>query len=465
MEGEAGEELRVEVGRLLRHDLAAGGDGEHGGGRRRVEEEGRRVAAGGRPGQRRFGVGRVVDPPLLGEVLFRHPQRRLEDGVVEHGHVQARERRRGEIPRPPREVQPVVSPEPHAEGVLTPRIGLRHRREQTLEPPPLSPSRDAFHRQRLRETRAQRVRGQPRVAHHAVVAEHGGARIVHRRHERHHELVRFPPRPVRTAFPPALLPPPVAVDARRLVPVMAVGDEERPVGQRVADPRRERRGLGPREAVGRVRAFGELRERLAPRCLIQERRERSVLVGREEEDGRQVGVHRRHEPEAIVPGPGQRALMREDPPGTRRLDPHQGQEPAAPALHVMPRGVAHMVAILNQVEGGTRVASEDSRLPPLGESPRRALVTVLARLQDQAHAVVRMAREQRLPGLGRDHVVGRGHNGPQIGDLARVVAERAERNDEGHGRLSGVGAISRRGRRGSRTRRRDRRAGCAAGRR
>ena len=87
VESEAGQQLGVEVGGLLRHDLAAVGDGPHAVGRRGVEEGPEPVSAGAQGGERAAHAVGVVHMCL--GVVVPHAQRVSEQELVEQAHREA----------------------------------------------------------------------------------------------------------------------------------------------------------------------------------------------------------------------------------------------------------------------------------------------------------------------------------------------------------------------------------------
>ena len=160
------------------------------------------------------------------------------------------------------------------------------------------------------------------------------------------------------------------VHARGLVAVVSVGDEqlralERAVhrrdGVRVADPPQAVAGA---VGVGRL-AVGRLGE---DRLDGRPRGPRRVVV--EREDGGEVRAGRAREPEAVLLGPGVRALVRADAAGPVVLDPHPGEDPVARAG----AAVGSRVVLGERPQGRLVVLDHDALGAPGGERRGRVLV-------------------------------------------------------------------------------------------
>ena len=223
----------------------------------------------------------------------------------------------------------------------------------------------------------------------------------------------------------------VRVDARGLVAVMAVGDQQLGVAQRVGDLGR---GVLLRHApepvlgavlVGHVaprHAFGVGGHR-APRGAGR------VVV--EREDGGEVRPRRAREPQAVLPRPRVGALVGPDAPRAVVLDTHAREEPAAGV------GVAVGAAVVLRERPQRRrgVAHEDLLRLPRGEQPRGVGVRVEVAVgpgQVDLDDVVRRAGGQRGSLLRVDHVVGRRHDGRQAADVVEGVVDCLQGLDVGH---------------------------------
>ena len=239
------------------------------------------------------------------------------------------------------------------------------------------------------------------------------ARVLQRDEAGHHVAVR------------ALAADLLRVHARRLVAVVAVGDQQLARLERRGDALdRGRVGDAP-QPVPRAVRVGDVGERLAVEVRLERPPRRVVRVVVQGEDGGEVGLRRARQPQAVLLGPGMRALVRADATGAVLLDADAREEAVARVRPAVRAGV-----VLGQgPERGLLVAGQDARVAPGREGLGGGGVGIVALRQvDLDDVVRRLARE---PGalLGVDHVVGRGDDGA---DVVAGVVEGAEGADVGH---------------------------------
>ena len=220
------------------------------------------------------------------------------------------------------------------------------------------------------------------------------------------------------------------VHAGRLVAVVAVGDQQLRGGQRGRDGgARLRVGDAP-EAVDRAVLVGHLApgRALDVRGDGAPRRPRRVVV--EREDGGEVGLGRAGQPQAVLLGPGVRALVRADLARAVVLDAHAREQAVAGA----PDAVGTRVVLRERPDRGLLVAHEHAVALPGGEhlGGVRVRVAVGARQVD-LDDVVRRARDQLGALRVVDDVVRRSRQGLEAAGGVEVVVEGAEGLDVGHG--------------------------------
>jgi hypothetical protein len=234
----------------------------------------------------------------------------------------------------------------------------------------------------------------------------------------------------------------VGVDARGLVAVVAVGDQQLGLGERV-----DRGGDGaavpdaPDAVLGAV-----IVQDLAPRHGLSvgregaPRRSRRVVV--EAEDRRQVGARGAREAEAVLLRPGVRALVGADAAGAVVLDPDAGEE----ALAGVAVAVRPGVVLGERPQGRLRIPDQDLLALPVAEQLGGVGVGVEVAVgfgQVDFHDVVRRAGGQTGAQLGVDHVVGRRHDGLQAADAVERVVEGVEGLDVCHGAAEANNASAR----------------------
>ncbi len=235
------------------------------------------------------------------------------------------------------------------------------------------------------------------------------------------------------------LAPLVPIAGRRLVPVVAIGDEHG-----------TGRGRGDQGSGGRTLALvGHHPQPVSHVVVVRHvghrgshhrggKRRRGAPGGAlvEPDHRRRVDSGRPQQAIPVLLGGGEGSLMRQHRgPGSKRLDPEPGEEPALDALDVRP---GNAIGLLVHVHGGPRVLAQRSVRAPGGEGPGGspvALIGVLAWLaigQVETDAVAGMAGEQIAMELSADHVIGRGDDQAQVAHRLGVVAEGAEGSDVGH---------------------------------
>ena len=227
----------------------------------------------------------------------------------------------------------------------------------------------------------------------------------------------------------------VGVDARGLVAVMPVGDQQLGVGQRrlqLGDQVRVGRAPEPVDGAVEIGGGGErlLRRQLGP-CV---RSAASVAVRKQREDGGQVRLRGAGQPQPVLLGSRMGALVGPDAPGAVVVHVHAREEAGAhPAAAV--RG---QVVLAQHPDRRRVLVHQDAALAPVAEGGGGLVV---AGRQVDVHHVVGAAGCQLGPQLVVDHVVGRGDQVVQRAGLRRVVAQRAKRLDVGHGRTLPSGRL------------------------
>ena len=160
----------------------------------------------------------------------------------------------------------------------------------------------------------------------------------------------------------------VGVDARGLVAVVAVGDQQLGVAERVLD-RGDRVGVGdPPEPVRGALVVGRLAPGLAADVRLERRPGRAARVGVQSEDRGEVRARGARQPEAVLLGPGVRALVRAD--AARGRSPRRARGRRSRAA----RGAAAgCVVVLRERPQRGRVVAHDRALGlPLREGPPAA---------------------------------------------------------------------------------------------
>jgi hypothetical protein len=220
----------------------------------------------------------------------------------------------------------------------------------------------------------------------------------------------------------------VGIDARGLVPVMTVGDEQFGVAQRVlrSDDRR-----GIREApepVDRPVVIGRLRPGLRARDLVEGLPHRSTGIREQRENGGEVDLGRAREPEAVLLGARVRALVGTDGSRAVRLDPHSGKAAAPRATLPIRAGVV----LSQRPQRRLLILHDNASLAPVAQLCGGAVVAFLAPFGEvDPHDVFRRAGLQDGTLLAVDDVIrGSDHVLQPAGD-GRVVMQRAEGFDLG----------------------------------
>ncbi len=258
--------------------------------------------------------------------------------------------------------------------------------------------------------------GVAEVGQQAVIPEHGQPGVGER-DERHQRVT------VR-----AVAADRVGVCARRLVAVMAVGDQQLRLGQFGGH---RAVGLGvvdPPDAVGRALVVGHLAPRLAAGVALDVA-PGIALVQRE--DRRHVVAGRLGEAEAVLLRPRLGALVWAHEPRAVGRHPDSAEEAA-------PDGASAVGGVVLLSQGPERrlaVGAEDALQPPLLERLGGVLVRIAApgraRQVDLDHVEWRTG-EQLRPLRRVDHVVRRSDHVGQCRDRGEVVVQRVERADLGH---------------------------------
>ena len=239
-------------------------------------------------------------------------------------------------------------------------------------------------------------------------------------------------------------PPLVAVAQRRLVAVVAIGDDQGAGARARAQARTRTIGLArvgddPQPVLDTVVVDHVDRRRDLGRRIEH----RGALAGAivvQRHDRRRVHARRTEQPVAVLLRAGHRPLMRQDP-GPERFEAHDREEPALGPLARRCRG-----------RDTSARTGRPTTVGPCGASRRSATRPAFARPGD----IVRRARHRprswagpggrrswitrQEPGmpLGVDDVVRRRDDPSRIRHDVRVVPERAEWADLGHGSPRGA---------------------------
>ena len=247
-------------------------------------------------------------------------------------------------------------------------------------------------------------------------------------HEAHHHRVH------RRAVARRVLPHEPAVLERRLVAVVAVGDDERPPGEPGAHALDQPRVVRAPEVVHDPPAVVEGDQRRPGGRGDQRRLHRAVGVGVEGEDLAEVRLAGLEQPQPVGLRPAHRRLVGEGP-AAELVERDARDEPEALEGASRPG-----VVLAVEVERVGRVLREHPARAPGAPGGRRARVAVdgaavlLGAAEDQAHDVVRVAPVELLLLRGGDHVVGRRGDLRHVRHARRVVAHPSERQDSRHGR-------------------------------
>jgi hypothetical protein len=223
----------------------------------------------------------------------------------------------------------------------------------------------------------------------------------------------------------------LGVDARGLVAVVAVGDQELGIGEGVADggdgglvgaaPDRGGRAVGVGGgAEGRIRGRG-----------LECRPGRALWVGVEAEDGGEVRARGAGQVETILLRAGLGALVGTDPALAVVLHADAAEEPVADAAVA----VGCRVLLGGGPERGLAVLGDDPLLAPRLEGRLGVEVPVAAARGDREVDLddVQRAALDELGALGFvDDVVGGRCHGVERADGAEVVVEGAQGLDLGH---------------------------------
>jgi hypothetical protein len=224
----------------------------------------------------------------------------------------------------------------------------------------------------------------------------------------------------------------LGVDARGLVAVVAVGDQQLGVGERALE-RGDAAGVGdPPERVDRAVVVGRGRERRLGDGLGQRRGGVARGVGEEAEDRGEVGPRRPRQPQPVLLRAGMGALVRPDPPGAVLLDPHPREEAAPPLL----AAVRRRVLLVERPERRLALLDQRPLGPPVVEQGLRVEVlvpAVLGRRQVDLDHVVRRLRHKLRPQLLVDHVIRRRDHSLQRPHDRLLVPKRPQRLYLGHG--------------------------------
>ena len=227
----------------------------------------------------------------------------------------------------------------------------------------------------------------------------------------------------------------VAVGARRLVAMMAVGDEHR---LRPQEPGH----LGYRCLVNNgphparhSQVISRLHRRLAGHGGIERLLHLALRVGVEPKHLAEVGPAGTGEQQAILLRAAHRLLVGMDVAGAKPLEPHPRHH--APADELPPLDLELLVV---DVERRRRLLHHHPLLPPrlqiLGGPGVFVALLVIARLlpvELQPDHVGRVLLVELRLQVRIDHVVGRRDHLRQRADVLGVVAEATERGDGGHG--------------------------------
>ena len=242
-------------------------------------------------------------------------------------------------------------------------------------------------------------------------------------HQAHEDVVVLVP---GGPFAVALL----GVGLHRLVPVVAVGDQQLGRGRGGLDGRDHGGVRRPPDAVDGAVAVGYLGPRRLRSGGGEGRPGGLVGVGIEREDRRDVRLGGTGEPQAVLLGTGVGALVRPHPARAVRLDPYTAEEPPAGA------GDAVGARVLLGVgpEGGLRVPNQHALLlPGLEACPGLSVDFPLPLGQVHGNHVLGGAAQQGRPLGVVDHVVGRSDDVGERPHDRLVVVQRPQRLDLGHG--------------------------------
>ena len=185
----------------------------------------------------------------------------------------------------------------------------------------------------------------------------------------------------------------------------------------------------------------------AARQLVEDGATATVGVLVQTDHGAGIDAGRPEQLVAVLAWRRHRVLVRQDPRiRTVRLEPDPGEEAA-----LCPRDVraGNAIGLLVDVDRRVRILVERPVRAPRRQGPGRppvavvGCVTGLLGRQVEAHDVGRVPGHQPLTLGGVDDVVWRGDDERQVGDGRRVVAERTERADVGHGTSRGRQAARR----------------------
>ena len=201
------------------------------------------------------------------------------------------------------------------------------------------------------------------------------------------------------------------VGERRLVPVVAVGDQKPAVGERLTE-----------RVVGQTPEARALDLQLGRAVGPLERR--SALV--EQEDRLELGAHLAQEPEPPLLRAAMRALVRQDDARSRRARPAASRRgPVRRARDAVRADVVLRERPEAGLFSGTSAPSsrQSRKLRPASSSESGSV---------RWTTLCGLLREQRVALLGPDHVVGRRDEVLERTGAVGVVAKRAKRLDLGH---------------------------------
>jgi hypothetical protein len=260
-----------------------------------------------------------------------------------------------------------------------------------------------------------------------VGREHGQARVLERDEAHQHVAVI------------ALAADLLRVDARGLVAMVAVGDQQLGVGERPADRLDRVRVADAPETVQRAVVVFELAPGVVRLGGVERIPSCRARVGVEREDRREVGARRARQTQAVLARSRVGALVRADPTRPVLLDADPSEEATPP-----PRlAVGAAVALLERPHCRLGVAHQYARSLPGLEQLGRVAVGVLAVGQVDLDDVAGRACDERRALLGVDHVVGRGGDVAERADLREVVVQRSKRLDVRHRAAQASGSCRR----------------------
>ena len=232
----------------------------------------------------------------------------------------------------------------------------------------------------------------------------------------------------------------VAVGDRRLVAVVAVGDQQLRVGEQLADRGVNRGVADPPDPGHGAAGIGGFAPRLLR--LDRGRHQRPWVLGAEREDRREVVAGGAGQVEPVLLRPRQGALVGQDLARLEVLDPDPGEDAVAGAGGA----VGSAVVLRHRPDRRLGVVDQGAGLAPglhrLG-GPRVGVVVRLLRSglpvrfrQVDRDRVVGGARQQLRPLRRVDHVVGRRRDPVQRSDDIEVVVGGEDRAHVGHRRGS-----------------------------